>query len=332
MEYRNLGRSGLKVSPFCLGTMMLGSWGNTDRGACVGIVHRALDLGINFVDTSNNYSAGESEEIVGEALAGRRQAVVLATKVWAPMGPGANERGLSRKAILEQVEASLRRLRTDFIDLYQIHRPDGTTPWEETLSALTDLVRQGKVRYVGCSTNSYDDPANPWAIKLSAWELVETLGISERGGYERWISLQPPYSILRRTMEAEHFPATLKHGVGNIVWSPLEGGWLAGKYRRGRPAPETPRQKTWIGNHEDPKFARRLDAVECLVPIAGERRVSLAHLALAFTLRHPAVTSTILGPRTIEHLDDALSGLDVKITDEDMARIDAVVPPGTSAL
>src|SRR5437762_12627493 len=237
MEYRNLGRSGLKVSPFCLGTMVLGAWGNTDRGECVGVVHRALDAGINFVDTSNNYSAGESEEIVGEALAGRRQAVVLATKVWAPMGPGPNERGLSRKAIFDQVEASLRRLRTDFIDLYQIHRPDRTTPWEETLSALTDLVRQGKVRYIGCSTNSYDDPANPWALELPAWELVETLGISERAGYERWISLQPPYSILRRTMEAEHFPPTLMHGVGNIVWSPLEGGWLAAKYRRGRPAP-----------------------------------------------------------------------------------------------
>jgi aryl-alcohol dehydrogenase-like predicted oxidoreductase len=332
MEYRNLGRSGLKVSPLCLGTMMLGGWGNTDRGACVGIVHRALDAGINFVDTANNYAAGESEEIVGEALAGRRQSVVLATKVWAPMGPGANERGLSRKAVFEQVEASLRRLRTDFIDLYQIHRPDRTTPWEETLSALTDLVRQGKVRYIGCSTNSYDDPASPWAIKLPAWELVETLGISERRGYERWISLQPPYSILRRTMEAEHFPATLKHGVGNLVWSPLEGGWLAGKYRRGRPAPETPRQKAWIGNHEDPKFARRLDAVERLVPIAEGKGVSLAHLALAFTLRHPAVTSTILGPRTTEQLDDALAALDLKIADEDMARIDAVVPPGTSAL
>ncbi|HKC23782.1 MAG TPA: aldo/keto reductase, partial [Thermoanaerobaculia bacterium] len=187
-------------------------------------------------------------------------------------------------------------------------------------------------RYIGCSTNSYDDPSSPWALKLPAWELVETLGVSERAGYERWISLQPPYSVLRRTMEAEHFPATQKHGVGNIVWSPLEGGWLAGRYRRGRPAAETPRQKAWIGNHEDPKFARRLDAVERLVPIAHDKRVPLAHLALAFTLRQPAVTSTIVGPRTREQLDDVLAALDVKITDEELARIDAVVPPGTSAL
>ena len=313
--------------------MMLGAWGNTDRKECVAIVHRALDAGINFVDTANNYSAGESEEIVGEALAGRRSSVVLATKVWSPMGSGANERGLSRKAIFEQVEASLRRLRTDFVDLYQIHRPDRTTPWEETLSALTDLVRQGKVRYIGCSTNHYDDTAvSPWAIKLAAWELVETLWISDRNRFERWTALQPPYSMLRRTMEAEHFPATRNHGVGNLVWSPLEGGWLAGKYRRGRPAPETPRQKTWIGNHEDPKFARRLDAVERLAPIAEEKGAPMARFAIAWTLRNPAVTSTIIGPRTAGQLDDAIAALGVKVMDEEAARVDAVVPPGTSAL
>jgi aryl-alcohol dehydrogenase-like predicted oxidoreductase len=333
MSYRNLGRSGVKVSPLCLGTMMLGRWGNPDRAECVRIVHRALDAGINFVDTANNYAEGESEEIVGEALAGRRDSVVLATKVWSPMGPGPNERGLSRKAIFQQVEASLRRLRTDTIDLYQIHRPDRSTPWEETLSALTDLVRAGKVRYIGCSTNHYEDPsASPWALLLRAWELVETLWISERGGWERWVSLQPPYSMLRRVMETEHFPATLKFGIGNIVWSPLEGGWLAGKYRRGRPTPESARQKTWIGNHEDPKFARRLDAVEKLVALAEEKGVPLSRFAIAFTLRHPAVTSTILGPRTVQQLEDALAALDVTLTDEDVARVDLVVPPGASAL
>jgi aryl-alcohol dehydrogenase-like predicted oxidoreductase len=332
MEYRNLGRSGVKVSPLCLGTMMLGAWGNTDRAECVRIVHHALDQGINFVDTANNYAAGESEEIVGEALQGRRSSVVLATKVWSPMGPGPNERGLSRKAIFEQAEASLRRLKTDYIDLYQIHRPDRETPWEETLSALTDLVRQGKVRYLGCSSNHYDDPSSPYAIKLAAWELVESLWISDVHRFERWISYQPPYSMLRRTMELEHFPATRKHGIGNIVWSPLEGGWLAGKYRRGKTAPETPRQKVWIGNHEDPKFAKRLDAVEKLIPIAARKGVPLSHLAHAFALRNPAVTSVIIGPRTMDQLDDALASLPLSLSDEDVSAIDAIVPPGTSAL
>jgi aryl-alcohol dehydrogenase-like predicted oxidoreductase len=332
MDYRNLGRTGLRVPPLCLGAMMLGRWGNPDHGECVRIVHRALDAGLSFVDTSNNYSEGESETIVGEALAGRRHEVVLATKVWAPMGPGPNDRGLSRKAIFTQVEASLARLKTDYIDLYQIHRPDRATPWEETLSALTDLVRQGKVRYIGCSTNHYEDPASPWALKLEAWELVETLWISERNGFERWVSLQPPYSMLRRTMEAAHFPATRKLGVGNIVWSPLEGGWLAGKYRRGKPTPEGVRQKTWIGNHEDPKYAKRLDAVEKLAALAEEKGVPLAHLALAFTRRNPAVTSTIIGPRTLEQLEDCLASLLVEVTEEDARRIDLVVPPGAHVL
>ena len=297
MDTRNLGRSGLKVPPLCLGAMMFGRWGNPDRAECVRIIHRALDAGLFFIDTSNNYSEGESEAIVGEALAGRRHEVVLATKVWSPMGPGPNDRGLSRKAIFAQIDASLARLKTDHVDLYQIHRPDRSTPWEETLSALTDLVRMGKVRYLGCSTNHYEDPASPWALKLEAWELVETLWISERRGFERWISLQPPYSVLRRTMEAQHFPAGLKHGIGNIVWSPLEGGWLTGKYRRGKPTPAGVRQRTWIGNHEDPKFAKRLDAVEALAALA-----------------------------------DALASLSVSLGDGDLAAIDAIVAPGTSAL
>ena len=332
MDYRNLGHSGLKVSPLCLGAMMFGQWGNPDHEECVRIIHRALDAGINFIDTSNNYSDGESEVIVGKALADRREQAVLATKLWAPMGSGPNQRGLSRKAIQEQVEHSLRRLGTEVIDLYQIHRPDPTTPVEETLSALTDLVRQGKVRYLGLSTNHYAGPA-PWEKRFAAWEIVETLWISERRGFERFISLQPPYSILRRVMESEHFPMTQKLGIGNLVWSPLEGGWLTAKYRRGAGNPkDSQRAAAWIGDLDNPKFQRRLDIVEQLLPLAAAKGVSLARFANAWALRHPAVTSVIIGPRTAEQLDDSLGALDVQITAEEAAKIDELVPPGSSAL
>ena len=237
MEYRNLGRSGLKVSPLCLGTMMLGRWGNTDEAECVRIVHRALDAGINFIDTSNNYGEGSSEEIVGKALRGpaepgrpRDEGLVAG---WAR---GRTSRGSRARRSRSRSRQSLRRLGTDVIDLYQIHRPDRTTPWEETLSTLTDLVRQGKVRYIGCSTSHCADPGvSPWGSNASRpGRSSRRSGSRERHGFERWISLQPPYSILRRTMEAEHFPVTQRFGIGNIVWSPLEGGWLTGKYRRGR--------------------------------------------------------------------------------------------------
>jgi aryl-alcohol dehydrogenase-like predicted oxidoreductase len=332
MEYRNLGRTGLKVSPLCLGAMMFGAWGNPDRAESIRVIHRALDAGINFVDTANNYSSGESEEIVGQALQGKRDGVVLATKVWAPMGPGPNERGLSRKAIQEQVEASLRRLQTDVIDLYQIHRPDPTTPIEETLATLTDLVRQGKVRYIGLSSNHYDGPG-VWDRRFAAWEIVETLWVSERHGFERFVSFQPPYSILRRVMELEHFPMTQKFGLGNIVWSPLEGGWLSGKYRKGGANPQdSARATTWIGDLDNPKFDRRKEAVERLLPLAAEKGVPLARLANAWVLRNPAVTSAILGPRTEEQLADSLQALAVTITDEEAAEIDRIVPPGSSAL
>lgn len=332
MEYRKLGSSGVLVSPLCLGAMMFGKWGNTDHGACVALVHRALDAGINFIDTSNNYSDGEAEVIVGKALAGRRDAVVLATKVWAPMGPGPNDRGLSRKAILAQVENSLRRLATDYIDLYQIHRPDPLTPWEETLSTLSDLVRQGKVRYLGCST-SHVAGEGPWEKRLAAWEIVESLWISERQRGERFVSLQPPYSMLRRNMELEHFPMTRRFGIANIVWSPLEGGWLTGKYRRGRANPaDSPRAADWVGDVARPRFARRLDVVEQLVAWAEERRVPLAELATAWVLRNPDVTSAIIGPRTLPQLESSLRALEVPISDAEAARIDALVPPGTTVL
>jgi len=332
MEYRNLGKTGLKVSPLCLGAMMFGSWGNPDHEDCIRTIHRALDTGINFIDTANGYSEGESEVIVGKALKDRREGIVLATKVWAPVGPGPNQRGLSRKAIQEQVENSLRRLGTDVIDLYQIHRPDPTTPVEETLSTLNDLVRQGKVRYLGLSTNHYAGEAL-WEKRFAAWEIVETLWMSERHGWERFVSLQPPYSILRRVMEAEHFPMTQKFGIANIVWSPLEGGWLTGKYRRGAGNPQdTERSRKWIGDLENPKFQRRLDIVEQLLPMAEAKGVPLARLANAWALRHPAVTSVIIGPRTREQLEDSLEALNVQITDEEARRIDELVPPGTSAL
>jgi aryl-alcohol dehydrogenase (NADP+) len=332
VEYRNLGHTGLKVPPLCLGAMMFGSWGNPDHEECIRVIHRALDAGINFIDTANGYSEGESEIIVGKAIKDRREQVVLATKVWAPVGPGPNQRGLSRKAIQEQVENSLRRLGTDVIDLYQIHRPDPTTPLEETLSALNDLVRQGKVRYIGCSTNHYSGEAQ-WEKRFAAWEIVESLWISQRHGWERFISLQPPYSILRRVMELEHFPMCQRFGIGNIVWSPLEGGWLTGKYRRDTGNPlDSARSKKWIGDIDNPKFQRRLDIVEQLLPLAEARGISLARFANAWALRNPAVTSVIIGPRTLEQLEDSLAAVDVVITGDEAATIDRLVPPGTSAL
>ncbi len=332
MEYRNLGGTGLKVSPLCLGTMMFGAWGNPDHDDSIRTIHRALDAGINFVDTANVYSAGESEEIVGKALAGRRDDVVLATKVWGPMGEGPNQRGLSRKTIQEQVERSLRRLGTDVIDLYQIHRPDPSTPLEETLSALSDLVRQGKVRYLGLSSNHYAGEG-PWEKKFAAWEIVETLWLSERRGFERFVCFQPPYSILRRVMEAEHFPMALRFGIGNIVWSPLEGGMLSGKYRKGAPNPkDSKRAEGSIGDLGNPKFKRRLEVIEQLVPLVEAKGVSMARFANAWALRNPAVTSVIIGPRTAAQLDDSLAALEVEITAEEAARIDELVPPGTSVL
>lgn len=330
MDYRNLGGAGVKVSPLCLGTMMFGEWGNRDHEECVRIIHRALDAGINFIDTANMYSKGECEAIVGKALQDRREQAVLATKVYFPMGDGPNQKGLSRKAIHEQVEHSLRRLQTECIDLYQIHRPDRTVAWDETLRALDDLVRQGKVRYLGCSTNHHEVNGEE---PLAAWEIVETLWLSERHGWERFVCLQPPYSILRRTMEVSHFPMTRRHGIASIVWSPLEGGWLTGKYRKGQGNPaDSPRASNWVGDIDQERFERRLDVVEKLVEMADGLGVPLSELALAWTLRHPAVTSTIIGPRTMEQLESCLRAADLALGDEVLRRIDALVPPGESVL
>ena len=319
MDYRRMGRTGLKVSPLCLGTMMFGRRGNADHADCTRIIHRALDAGINFVDTANVYSDGESEEIVGAALRGRRDDVVLATKVFNPMGPGPNDRGSSRAHIMREVERSLRRLQTDYIDLYQMHRSDPETPIEETLRALDDLVRDGKVRYIGSST-------------FAAWELVESYWVSDRRNLVRFVCEQPPYSIFVRHIENDVLPVCARYGTGVIPWSPLNRGWLSGRYRRGQPIdPQSRvgRGDQFIDRPDTPAGRAKLDMVESLAEMAGELGVGLAQYALAWTLVNPTITAPIIGPRTMEHLEDNLGALDVRIPDEQLRRIDALVPPGT---
>jgi len=337
MDYARLGRSGLKVSRLCLGTMTFGRWGNTDHDDCARIIRRALDEGINFFDTANRYGMGESEEILGKALEGRREEAVLATKVFMPGPGGVLDRGISRRHIMLQVEESLRRLRTDWIDLYQVHRLDRTTPLEETLGAFTDLVRQGKVRYLGVSTGTL---AESGEIHFAGWKMVESLWISDRRHLERFISTQPPYSILTREAEREIFPVCEEHGFGAIVWSPLEGGWLAGRYRKGKPVPEDSRARnpTEFGAFLAPRFdmnapwaPRRLDIIEELVRLADEVDAPLARYATAWVLRHPAVTSAIIGVREMRHLDDSLRALAVRIPESHAAAIDALVAPGSNA-
>ena len=337
MDYARLGHSGLKVSRLCLGAMMLGRWGNPDHDDCARIVQRAIDEGINFVDTANRYSMGESEEILGKALAGRRAEVVLATKVFMPGPGGTLDRGTSRRHVMLQVEESLKRLRTDWIDLYQIHRNDADTPIEETLGALTDCVRQGKVRYLGVSTGTL---AESRSMFFAGWKMVESLWVSDRRNLERFISTQPPYSIFTREMEREVFPVCRAHGFGAIVWSPLEGGWLSGRYRKGQPIPDDSRARnqTEFGAFVARQFdmtteraARRLEVVEALVGMADELRVPLARYSTAWTLVHPAVTSAIIGPRTMAQLDGLLAACDVRIPKEHLERIDALAPPLANA-
>jgi aryl-alcohol dehydrogenase-like predicted oxidoreductase len=314
MKTRTLGRTGIEVSSFCLGTMMFGKVGNPDQDDCVRIVHRALDAGINFVDTADVYSYGETEEIVGKALRGRRDDVVLATKVNGRMGEGHNRSGSSRRWIIAEIEHSLRRLRTDHIDLYQVHHPDPTTDVEETLSALTDLVRAGKVRSIGCSN-------------LPAAEIVEAHWTSERRGLERFRTEQPHYSILNRGIERDVLPVCERYGMGTLVWSPLAGGLLTGRYRKGRPSDGHPARMQWVPRHMTDE--NKLDAVEKLVSLAEEAGMSLTHMALAFTITHPGVTSAIIGPRTTAQLDDLLAGAATVLDDDVLDRIDEIVPPGT---
>jgi aryl-alcohol dehydrogenase-like predicted oxidoreductase len=317
---RVLGSTGMQVSPLCLGAMMFGSWGNPDHEESVQIIGRALDAGINFIDTADVYSGGESEEIVGKALAGiSREHVVLATKAHGAMGDDVNERGNSRRWLIRECENSLRRLGTDYIDLYQIHRPDPATAIDETLGALTDLIRAGKIRYAGSST-------------FPASQIVEAQWTAERRGRERFVCEQPPYSILVRGAEAEVLPVCQRYEMGVIPWSPLAGGWLTGRYRKDTDVP-TSRRAERIPLRYDmslPSNQAKLEAADRLAVLAEEAGLSLIHLALAFVINHPAVTSAIIGPRTMEHLDSQLGAADVVLTAEILDRIDEIVPPGTT--
>ena len=320
MELRTLGRTGVKVTPMCLGAMMFGAWGNTDHDESIRIIHRALDAGINFVDTADVYAQGESEEIVGKALAGgKRDSIVLATKLHGQMGDDPNHRGNSRRWIVQAVEDSLRRLQTVWIDLYQIHRPDPDTDIDETLGALTDLVRQGKIRYLGSST-------------FPAHEIVEAQWVAESRGRERFRCEQPPYSLLARGIEAEVLPVCAQYGMGVITWSPLGGGWLSGRYREGVELPTSGRAAR-IPQRFDmslPGNRAKLAATEQLAKLAEEVGASLVHLALAFVLEHPTVTSAIIGPRTMEQLESQLAAVELRLDAATLDRIDEIVPPGTS--
>ncbi|WP_405085553.1 aldo/keto reductase [Microbispora sp. NBC_01389] len=310
MRYRTLGRTGIKVSPFALGAMMFAtSFGNPDPDDSIRIIHKALDAGINFIDTADVY--GDSEEVVGRALQGRRDNVVLATKMSRPMGDDPNRQGASRRWVMIAVENSLRRLRTDHIDLFQIHRPDPDTDVEETLSALTDLIRSGKVRAIGSST-------------MPASDIVEAQWVAERRGLERFHTEQPPYSILNRGIESEVLPVAQRFGMGTLVWSPLAQGLLTGRVRRGQ---QNDLRRAGLFRHLNDE--RRHDAVERLIPIAEKAGLPMTHLAMAFAIAHPGVTSAIIGPRTMEHFDDLLAGVDVTLTDEILDQIDQIVPPGT---
>jgi aryl-alcohol dehydrogenase-like predicted oxidoreductase len=330
MDYRSLGRTGMHVSPLCLGAMMFGAWGEPDHDASIKIIHRALDAGINFIDTADVYSQGESEVIVGKALSGgKRDDVILATKVHGQMGvpvdgpPNAtgdpNQQGNSRRWIVREVENSLRRLGTDYIDLYQIHRPDPDTSDEETLSALTDLQRQGKIRAFGSST-------------YPAWRIVEGQWTAQRLGLGRFVTEQPPYSILVRGIEADVLPVAEQYGLGVIPWSPLAGGWLSGKFRKSTGAPDTNRAKRMPARYDMSLEVnqRKLDAADALATLAEEAGTTLVHLAIAFVLQHPAVTAPIIGPRTMDQLETQLGAVDVKMTPELLDRIDEIVPPGTN--
>ncbi len=319
MRHRVLGGTGIEVSPYCLGTMMFGAVGNADHDDCVRIVHAALDEGVNFVDTADMYSAGESETIVGKALKGRRDDVVLSTKFHFPMGEGPNQGGNSRRWIVRAVEDSLRRLGTDWIDLYQVHRPDPATDIEETLSALTDLVRQGKIRAFGCST-------------FPAEEIVEAYHVADRRGLQRFRTEQPPYSLLARGIEKHVLPVAQRLGMGVLTWSPLASGFLTGRYRKGQALDLSSGRPTLHPGRFDPAApltAAKLEAVERLVAVAEEVGCSLPELATAFPLAHPAVTSVIIGPRTMEQLRATLKGASVALDDAALDRIDEIVPPGT---
>ena len=309
MQYRTLGRTGIQVSPYALGALMFAtSMGNAPEDSAR-IIHKALDAGINVIDTADAY--GDSEDVVGKALEGRRDGVVLATKFSRPTGQDPNQQGASRRWILTAVENSLRRLRTDHIDLYQLHRPDPRTDIEETLSALTDLIRSGKVRAIGAS-------------QTPASDIVEAQWVAERRGLRRFHTEQPPYSILSRGIEREILPATQRFGMGTLVWGPLGQGLLTGRVRKNQ---DNDLRRAGLFQHLEDE--RRLDVVERLIPLAADAGLPMTHLAMAFTIAHPGVTSALIGVRTMDHRDGLLAGLDVTLTDDILDRIDEIVPPGT---
>ena len=314
MEMRTLGRTGVKVSALCLGCMNFG-WG-AEEDDSIKIIHRAIDEGINFIDTADVYGAGESEKITGKALKKKRDSVFLATKVHGKMGDGANDQGNSRLHIMKGCEDSLKRLNVDHIDLYQIHRPQSDVPIDETLRALDDLVRQGKVRYIGTST-------------YAAWQLMEGIGQSEKYGLNRFVCEQPPYNLLDRRIERELLPFAQTYGVGIIPWSPLAGGLLTGKYQKGKKPPKGSRYESGKFRSGEELSDATWDIIELLGTLAKEKECEVDALALAWTLSNPAVSASIIGPRTMKQLEGNLKALEVTIDDADKARIDAVVAPGT---
>jgi aryl-alcohol dehydrogenase-like predicted oxidoreductase len=320
MEQRTLGSTGMSVSPLCLGAMMFGEWGNPDHDESIRIIHRALDAGINFIDTADVYSRGESEEIVGKALAGgRRDDVVLATKVHGTMGDDPNQRGNSRRWIVKEVESSLTRLNTDWIDLYQIHRPEPDTDIDETLGALSDLIHAGKVRAIGSST-------------FPASQIVEAQWVAQRRNRERFVCEQPPYSILVRGIEADVLPTCKRYGMGVIPWSPLAGGWLSGRYRKGQEPPRSTRAERLPRRFDlgIPANQRKLEIADALANLAEEAGHTLIEMALAFVIRHPAVTAAIIGPRTMEQLESQLPAAGLSLSGDVLDRIDELAPPGTN--
>ncbi|HYA45216.1 MAG TPA: aldo/keto reductase [Acidimicrobiales bacterium] len=320
MEFRPLGRTGVQVSQLCLGAMMFGEWGTKDHDESIRVIHRAIDAGINFIDTADVYSAGESEEIVGKAIAGRRDEIVLATKVHMPMGEGPNQRGNSRRWIIAEVENSLRRLGTDRIDIYQVHRYDPTVDLEVTLGALTDLVRAGKVRYFGHST---------WPVSA----IVEAQWTAEHRALGRPWTEQPTYSILTRGIERDVLPTCARFGMGVFSYSPLAGGWLSGRYRKGEQSGPASPARQRLANRFDlslPENQRKLDATEALAQLADGVGITLIELAIAFVLRHPAVSAAIIGPRTMEHLESQLTAVDVQLSEDVLDAIDRIVATGVT--
>lgn len=322
MKYRSLGRTGVIVSEYCLGAMMYGKMGNPDHDNCIRQIHTSLDAGVNFIDTADVYSAGESEEIVGKAIKDRRERVILATKFYGSMGDDPNQEGGSRRWIMEEVEHSLRRLDTDYIDLYQVHRFPPNVDIAETLGALTDLQAQGKIRYAGSSEWPPD-------------RIVEAQWVAEKQNLIHYRCEQSQYNMFTRRIEREVLPACQRYGMGMILWSPLAGGWLTGRYRNADDFTDDSRlvrlAQRW--GRMDPTSAlnqRKLELVRQLGEIADQAGLPMAHMAVAWTLEHPGVTSTIIGPRTSEQLDDLLSCAEVELDADTLDAIDALLPPGTN--